>query len=1077
MKAFLPATLWMIRLILAGGFLIAGLGVLSSFVGVAVLFHPESRAVLTELVGDRLQRSRSTGLTIDHISGLWPIGLHLEGVHLSDHDGMWFSIGSINLSWQPAALMERTFHITNLQAQDVVLHRVPDLLPENIRSIESIPVEVMLSNIAIANSMASLFLSPVNVRIDNMEASSMQINSVIKEVPARVMVQGEAYLSSDVIEFSLTASRRDGEQGELDLYSVVKPATREGEVVLTLVDGHREGEGVVAGLVGIPAIGPMAADVRISSTVETLEVDGKITAGRMGSFTLMGKGNWAENLSLEVAGHGQIGPFLHPHLTFLDSNRFTLALSGVLEGGHLNASNIMFELGSINVEGNGEIHYLASGRLPFQVSGSVAGLSSLRSSRSSLLPSPERTVLDGLSGEKPSKGLWSNVLGKLAHRFDVDVLEVNAEGELNSVREELTLFKVTAQSGSAIKASFEDISGSVDSGWQARFFGGMDGHMLTSPLLRQIAGASLEFGGAVSLASDGSVTMEGVTITSKETDFALDGSFSTQAVREGGSGAVKADFTMSLADVAVLDSSLLSGALSIKGRIEGVAPNYFVDVTGYLEDGSFNNHTIRFMEAALSLQGDTPGQGSLVIDGGVGRTMVTMHPRLQNDATQLVLEKIEGHVFDIPVSGILRIPLEEDAVVTGHIEGQDGALDTLAEIVGMSVGGTVDYTLSLQEQQGQRAALTVKSDVITSSFGGILLEEVQLIASLLPLGEAFSGQIEAQLKATGGSIAGLGLEAATVSIKGVSDNFNFAADMQGVAGIPSGQAFASRFSGRVIRPKQEEVDVRIFVDDTLITLNDITVAQNKGLSMNLKEGSFDIEGLALQTDKGGKYGSLAGKVRLSGEHLMGDIKLNHIPLELTAFLPMPYYPTGFVSGAGVVDTFQEVGQFSFEVSGIHVLEHFSGAALPLVAGGYVKGGWQQDVLWLNGRFDNALSDGTQGTPLMFHMTVPVDRTPASPVPILVEEGVVGGALTWQGPAHILSVFLEQEGQRFIGNVSVDLALSGTVDAPALQGMMALEGGVFDYIEGGVFLDNIHFEAQGEDGRSLTFVLSAEDGLG
>jgi translocation and assembly module TamB len=209
-------------------FAIGGLAGVVVLVFVAVFGLAQSEAGRAWIAATLTRAVSTPGeleITLDRLEGSLPRSLSLHGLSLADGDGVWLTIETAALDWRPAALFDRTLHVTEISVTGLNIARAPTspAQPDDASSedfaIPSLPVAVVLERLSVADLVlgAPVLGVPVSYRITGHGASegteSLNLALTVERsdgVAGRVAVEAAFDLSQEHLRANLELTEPAG---------------------------------------------------------------------------------------------------------------------------------------------------------------------------------------------------------------------------------------------------------------------------------------------------------------------------------------------------------------------------------------------------------------------------------------------------------------------------------------------------------------------------------------------------------------------------------------------------------------------------------------------------------------------------------------------------------------------------------------------------------------------------------------------------------------------------------------------------------------------------------------------------
>ncbi|MGI9505682.1 MAG: translocation/assembly module TamB domain-containing protein, partial [Geminicoccaceae bacterium] len=431
-------------------------------------------------------------------------------------------------------------------------------------------------------------------------------------------------------------------------------------------------------------------------------------------------------------------------------------------------------------------------------------------------------------------------------------------------------------------------------------------------------------------------------------------------------------------------------------------------------------------------------------------TTLALGYRLQGN--KLDLEAIELKAPETEIKGALAVLLDQ-TLIDGSLEGRIADLGALAPLIQQQLGGSVDLTASLTpEGESQSAALTIEGNDLQGDFGR--LRTVNAKATITDAIKAPKANAKATI--TGFEQGANKVDALTLTASGGEDAVELDFSM----------------AGEVIK--------------TLELTGKAAARFEDGLTLGIErlDGAFAGEPLRLQTpltfrqageditisDLDLRLGaaSLTGNVAIGAREVLGEIDLRSLPLSWSEVFGGPLM-TGDVNAAidlsgspadpSVVTTLNVDGTL---VDGV------AAGDLPL-------------TIALNTSIDQGrLTADLQGSGLT---KKPITASASLPAKLALhpfafdmpEDGALEGKIDAEVLLARLGDLLALDDQTLRGTLTADIALSGTLATPNIEGPVKIEGGAYENGATGTDLRDINLNAIASSQRIEVVGLAARTG--
>ncbi|MCB2102227.1 MAG: translocation/assembly module TamB domain-containing protein, partial [Rhodobacterales bacterium] len=378
-------------------------------------------------------------------------------------------------------------------------------------------------------------------------------------------------------------------------------------------------------------------------------------------------------------------------------------------------------------------------------------------------------------------------------------------------------------------------------------------------------------------------------------------------------------------------------------------------------------------------------------------------------------------------------------------------LAPLGQLAGLALAGSGDGRVVLGARKG---AQTVQARV---ALADLSLDGTRLAALEATADANLAGDVAVDVTARDLTQGPVKLESARLQATGTAKALDWRADLAGRLA----ETFALAAKGH-LRP-----------DDSLLTLAALD-GQVAGQALRLN-GPVDLaygDGLVLgPLDLAVGSGRLALDATVRGEAIAANLDAAGLPLALAKVAAKGPIPDGTLDAKGRVALAPGADR--------------ADVTLALRAARTDLADLGQDVVLPALALDAtaALADGTLALqaglsgpvkePLKAHLSLPVARPAGGGLPAPVPGGALAGALVWRGDLAELEPYIPAAEHHIAGAVAVDLALAGTLDAPAVTGQADITNGLYENLTWGTRLTDLTVNAKG--GEALTITAQGTDG--
>ncbi|MGF1502981.1 MAG: translocation/assembly module TamB domain-containing protein [Paracoccaceae bacterium] len=577
-------------------------------------------------------------------------------------------------------------------------------------------------------------------------------------------------------------------------------------------------------------------------------------------------------------------------------------------------------------------------------------------------------------------------------------------------------------------------------------------------------------------------------IAGEDAAYALDGERLSVARLEGTvaarelSGDARADTGLTLRGISGFGATL--AALTLDARFEDLLGAPSVEAE------------IRADDAGYTLDGERLSVARL--EGTVAAEDLTGAIRAEAD---LALARLAGFGAELAT---LRVEAEaEDAANLAALTARAAAEDLrLADAGGADTLRLARLTADLEATEALSDARTARLDIEAGSLAasGATVSRTTLSAELAPRPDA-PAQLTAELRTGPVRVPGedgdaLRLDTATLNAK-VSDPFGadpgISASLRAAplaAGPARLETLAAEVTGRLsalgitlaadgtVEDDPLRVDARATVAATETPLRarisqfDAAFGQDEGRI----EAGLDAP-LTITAGETVRAQGLA--LALPGGRVTGDAALHPTGLEADLVLAIADLaplariadaPVGSGSFEAQIDADTRPGRARGDVTLRARDLRFEEAVGDLGALGLdATGRWDGR----DAALDAALS-GPFGDPVRVTAALPL-RASGGPIPRVPSEGALSGSVRWRGEINRLWVLVPLPDHVLLGQLDIDLVLSGTVADPAFSGAIRLENGRYENLEFGTIIAPLTLGSEIAADGALVLRLDGRDG--
>ena len=1031
-------------------------------------------------VGSRMASSDGLTVRIEGISGFVPSNMSIARIDVADATGPFAQVENLHLAWRPLSLLSGKVAITDLAADRVGISRKPVLPPSPpSTSGGGIPfIRVALDRLDIARidigepvlGMAAVLNLQGSARlVDPAEGLALDFALVREDAPGEI--KGSARYApgdgTDSLYLDVTASEPAGGlvarlaqiEGLPALSLSVKgnaPLDNwDGRIALDAgAAGHLGGTaavkhvengrrvmldlaGEIAGLVP-PGIRPLFAEETTLIGSAIVGPDGRIaieglnaTASGFG-LALVGALDTAAStadLKLDLVG-GDPARFaaLAPGVTW-SGWRLNASVNGALSAPAIDAT-----LTAQNLAGAGygatDVTLVAkstpaTGGLAFTLDGQALGLSAEDPQVAAALGKTAKlTAAGSLGGAGPVLTDAKVTLEPLELAFTGSAAPKSVQGALRLERLNLAAFSGLAGrplSGSAVLDATIDADPST-----RRIALDLDG---TSKAIHtgiaQIDGffaADSRLKGSVSLAEDGRIAFDGLTLAARGLDVAVDGAIEQAA----------ADLTarVKLTDLKQLDPRV-SGAANADLRFTGGLDALGLTGTVSIPAGDAMGKPIENLALTVDLTDLThfPG-GTLALNGKLAGKPASGGAKL----TSLADGSRRLDDLDLAIGGVRAegaAALAASGLVDGKITIAASNLADLSALILTDIAGKLDATVVLDGSNGaQRLDIDAKAQNV--EVAGNRIASADIDARIVDL--SGTPVIDGKAVLAGVRAGGQEIERATVTAKSAGTATDVTLD---TAMLGSSIDAKARIS-----PAGSDTNIRL--DALRISRAGTNVTLSAPANITIAKGGVSIDRLALATGDG--RATLTGR---AGETLDLDLDLRNLPLSLASLVAPTLDMRGTLSGTARItgSAAAPAGDYDLRVA-------------KLTNNDIARAGLGPFDISARGR----LGGGRVGVEATINAPSVSGLTINGSVPIAAGDLdlTIKGAID----LAIANTALATSGGNLRGKAVIDAALGGPTTAPRASGTIRVSGASYNDSLNGIALSNINAVLTGSD-RAVT----------
>lgn len=964
-------------------------------------------------------------------------GFHIGDLRMSDGQGQWLAVRSVDVEWSPWSLLGGTLRMDSLMVDGVMLARLPEAGPEpeepSPPGLPRLPVDVVLGRFEFGNVAVA--------------KEAVGTDAVLAARGNARIVRGDGY------SFELSGRRTDQDEGSLQARVRYDP---DEDVLDVDVNLDARAGGVLTNLLGVP--GRPALELSISGdgplsgwngrmifrAGEESVVDLKIGATRSDrtNFDLSGTIDprpFAEvpmlDAAFDLTGRLHVqGGLLEIESLALDGPPTSLRLFGTV-GTERSAMDLIFQVRPTDLARLNEL--TAPAHLgETAVDGRLSG--PFDDPNLSLNILSDRIAVEGASAD----GIFLTIMA----RRDGDGVMLSGTGGLNSLA-----YGETALSGmptllvdarlpgdwSAIaleRAELRATDGSVSASGSISLTGGP----LNVKVEADIPAGERPGDDVVSrllapgLTASASIAQAGPDSPLAISDIALRHPWVTASGQAGfgeGEGAELGRFDVRITNVGALAAAVgapLSGdtvAITATVGNSWARPRLQGRVRSphLVAGGAAIDHLDIQVENSPTDDGGQGGHMGVTADTPLGDTALTLDYAVPAEGP-VTLPAVALETAAGMLTGAFTVP-RDGTPVTGSLGGRVTATPELAAQTGLPLDGDVDLNLELRDELGTQG--------LVFSAGG---ENV------------FVGSVK---------LASLRVEALQTA-----GTIDFSIDGQG------------SFQGDAQLMAEGSLSASDGRQNLLMRSFSLTTGRH---SLQLKEPArivkvperLEIEPLALALDDG----TVNMALRQTAGELNLDLTLDAVPLAMADLVDIPVGVGGHVSGTVDFSADGQRAQGKVDLT-LDQMALTGGTARLHGLDGTIDGTWDGQRLALasdiRGRGGEAITL-TAGLPLVFQ--------PESGAVTVPEDGALMVEGAWKADVAPLWQAVGSDADFLAGALDATFSVAGTVGAPEMNGRFRLRDGSYRNVDFGTSLQDVTADIALTTGHATIETVSATDGRG
>lgn len=1104
----------LIRTALLAPFLV----VILTLAGIYAYLQTDSgRAFLVSQVEAAASDAEGISLDLGQLDGNIFSEFSIDSVRLRDPDGEWLSAENITASWSPFDLLSGKLAIGSIIADRLAVAREPRLAPSEESESAGIPE------------------LPVDIRLGKLEIREIHIAEPVVGLAAdlSLLLNLNAKVD-DVIHSEIKLSERNDKSRLLG--SVDFDPARETLAIDIRLDEQENG--LISRFLALPGYPAIKANVVGNGVFNSWRGQMSMSAGKLfdADFAVATRGE--KQITIDLKGGGSLDRSLADDIPLIDDSRITVSATLVYDtkSDDITLSAADIENGTFNVKAEGRVNpydetiklslksalrdaaplndlmapaAVTSGNLDLDLDGTFSkinvnallkagGLDVDGSFAAAELTGTFTSALD-LSAltDIPVKGSAALVsLSKLpaeAAALIGENLDIDFELAYGVETERLTVTALRllgAQASATGKGEFDlaslgataDLSLNLGDLSKVAAIGGSlaaDVTLSSSDVSQNLEGKIAARAADIDL-GDPRLT----PIIGTDPKLALNFSFAGDELRlsdidmrfASGSVAgtarlplsfetVEAELTASVPQLARLSEiaeTEIGGTAALTANLTGALADPDVkgtfDITKLVVDG--NSLGALTGSYALSTLAASPS-------GNVATRL--LHDRVKVEASStialpdyeyLTLSNLSVTEQKNRLSGDLKIPFD-GTPISGSVKGRVPDLGTLTALLDQDTSGELDFSARLADRKGSQsieATIAAKSLRITAA---------DVTAANLSVSAAMTG----------------GFDAPTIDVTATADTMAIAGQkLKKVATTAEGSLEALDYTFDITRG--EDPDLTLAGTGQLTQKGGVTsvrlatmdgdfagrkIALTSPLSLRVEGETLELDRFALSFGEG----KLQGSGRLLPASVNAEFSFNDLPVDLVELVDPGFDFTGRLNGTGSLTATKgasATGEMTLKAVDLRLVgEEY--AELPSFAS-TVTARLAKGELTFKGDVT-----GLEATRIDATGRLPFDIA-LDPTNILINENKpVNIKLKIDSDINKIWPLLALDTQQMKGQLTADLAVEGTINAPQLVGAARINNGYFEDVEQGTILKKLTVTAEIADGDVLKLDAKAVDPQG
>jgi translocation and assembly module TamB len=552
-----------------------------------------------------------------------------------------------------------------------------------------------------------------------------------------------------------------------------------------------------------------------------------------------------------------------------------------------------------------------------------------------------------------------------------------------------------------------------------------------------------------SRAADGRIALGGLTLESRRAKIEGDGTFNPM------DGRIDGNLKAGLADLSALSGvmqSPLAGTGGVTAKISGTLDRPGIDATATLDRLAFGAMRIDHLDAKIHAPDGLAGVASATGNIASGKLAETFDAAFRADRQTYRIDRLHLAGDGGTVDGALAFGGQR---ISGRLNAAIGDLSLWSGVAGAPLAGKITVDANLPSGGGQ-GPINITADKIVYDTTG--LKQAALSGRISGDLAHPSGDLDLTLAGLAASGVSLTTGEAHIAARGTQGDFR--THLVGRADGPIDLAVAGSFD----RGKAATA-IRLTTLQAMLGVGN-TLTLSRPVTFAIAPDGYRMTGLALAVNGG----TVQGDAALSDKQMAAELTFKSLPLHPLALLAGKTAIGGTIDGGIVLSGTPARPNARLSLVS-RTLDLQTDGPLPRPALALTaKADWQGERVNL----DIAATTGTGeqlalsgSAPLAFDLATLTAHAPANPSLALK---IAGG-----GRIENLASVIPLGEDRMSGQLSVDVAVAGTLEAPLPSGRIAITGGRYADMALGAQIDAIDLAITGHGQRFVLDHMTATDG--